>query len=358
MKSIHIAHSLLLLLLVGALHTQAQQVRISPGLQVVASGSPQLVFQDLGLINDGHFKAANSMVIFTGSLGTLPVSIGGGSSTSFHQLHINQRSGDVQLGNNIRVTGSIHLNNGNLLLNHYTLDLGNSGIIIGERNVSRIMGKSGGAITTTAFLQSPNNVNPGNIGVSITSAANLGKTVITRGFTSPLQGTGASTTYRYFDIVPAFNKNLDATLQFHYLDAELSGNENELTLFTTDGLNWKLSGKDNSNTSGNWLIKGRLGQLNRYTLAGSKAGALHAAKTVQLYPNPVRDKFTVILPATQQQEVVLLLMNQSGQVIERRKVNCREGIYTMEWNMDRYAAGNYHLSFEGLHTRAIKIIKE
>lgn len=356
MRPIQIGYGLLLLLVCGALCAGAQQVQVSQGLHVVASGSPQLVFHNLGFSNNGHFKAANSTVIFTDSTNALPVAIGGASKTSFYQLAVQQ---DVQLTNNIQVTGHISLHKGNLQLDRYTLDLGSSGNIIGESNGSRIMGKPGGTVTRTAYLQSPKGVNPGNIGVSITSTANLGATVITRGHESPLQTTGAAATARYFDIAPAFNQNLDATLQFHYLDAELSGNEEELTLFSTDGYGWKVSGKDNSNISYNWLTKNRLGQLHRYTLAGSKlSGSKTGAKTIQVYPNPARDKFTVTLPVSSRQEVVLLLVDQSGQVVERRKVVCNAGMNTIEWNVQRYAAGNYHLAFEGLDVNTVKIIKE
>lgn len=355
MRPIQIFYSLLLLLLCGALCGGAQEVKVSAGLHVVASGSPQLVFHNLGLNNNGCFKAAGSAVVFTDSTSSLPVVIGGSSKTSFHQLAIHQ---DVQLANNIQVTGNIFLNKGNLQLDRYTLDLGSSGNIIGESNKSRIMGKPGGTVIRTAFLQAPDRINPGNIGVSITSAANLGTTVITRGHESPLQTTGTATTARYFDIAPAFNQNLDASLQFHYLDAELSGNEAELTLFSSDGYGWKVSGKDNSNASCNWLTKSRLGQLHRFTLAGSKQPGLKASNTIQAYPNPVHDKLTVVLPVSSKQEVVLLLVDQLGQVIERRKVVCSTGSNVIEWNVQRYAAGNYHLAFEGIDAGAVKIIKE
>lgn len=357
MKLTQLLYGLLPLLACSVFNTYAQQVRVSPGLQVIADGSPQLVFQNMGFNNNGYFKAANSTVVFTDSTSSLPVSIGGSSKTSFHQLAINQ---DVQLASNIQVTGNVFLNRGNLQLDRYTLDLGHSGNIIGERNESRVMGRPGGTVTRTALLQSPNGVNPGNIGVTITSRANLGATVITRGHESPLQAAGTAAAARYFDIAPAFNQNLDATLQFHYLDAELSGNEEELTLFSTDGYTWKVSGKDNSNVSGNWLMKNRLGQLHRYTLAGSKLQGWKetSSKTVQVYPNPVRDKFTVVLPVSRKQEVVLLLLDQSGQVVERRKVVCSTGMNTIEWNMLRYTAGNYHLAFEGMDAHAVKIIKE
>lgn len=350
MKPIHTLGSLLLLLLGTTAYIQAQQVSISPGLYVTATGAPHLVFRSLGLTNNGNFKAAASTVTFTDSNSTRPVLINGSSNTSFYQLAINQ---DVQLEHNIAVTGNLYLNRGNLQLDHYTLDLAHSGNIIGERNTSRIIGKQGGAITRTAFLQAPQNANPGNIGISITSAANLGETVITRGHELLVQGSGTATTNRYFDIAPAFNKNLNASLQFHYLDAELTGNESELTLFATEGYTWKSAGKDNSNPAGNWLIKNKLDQLHRYTLAGPPPSA-----AMQVYPNPVRDKFTLSLPATASGQLELNLLDQAGKIVERKKITTREGVNTIEWNISRHPAGNYNVVLKGTQTGTVKIIKE
>lgn len=358
MKPISILSAQCLLLLGMVLHTQAQQVYISPGLYVIAADAPQLVFSNTGLSNHGNFTAANSTVTFTGSANTRPVLINGDRLTTFHQLVIRR---DVQLGQAIGVTGHLYLQQGNLQLEHYSLDLGHSGTIMGERNESRITGRPGSMVTRTATLHAPRNTNPGNIGVAITSEANLGKTVITRGHASPLPGTTATAVNRYFDIAPAFNNNLNATLQFHYFDAELSGNENELTLFAGDNQGWKRIGKDNSNTAVNWLTKNNLEQLHRYTLAGSRVKGTResASETVQVYPNPVKDRFTVRLPASSQQAIALLLLNSAGQVIERKKVNT--GLYsnTVEWNISHYPAGSYQLMIEGgIQANAIKIMKE
>ncbi len=350
MKPIHHFGSLLLLFLGSATPIQAQQVTISPGLYVTATGAPNLVFRNLGLTNNGYFKAAASTVTFTDSTNTKPVLINGSSHTSFYQLAINQ---EVQLQHNIAVTGNLYLNSGNLRLDHYTLDLAHSGNIIGERNGSRIMGSQGGAITRTASLQAPQQVNPGNIGVSITSTANLGETVITRGHESLVQGSATASTNRYFDIAPTFNTNLNASLQFHYLDAELTGNENELTLFATEGVGWKPAGKDISNPSGNWLIKNKLDQLHRYTLAGNPGPA-----TIQVYPNPVRDRFTLTLSARGNEQLELSLLDQAGKIIERKKITTRTGVNNMDWNISRLAAGNYHLVLKGAQTSTVKIIKE
>jgi hypothetical protein len=335
----------------------AQQLHISPGLHVVAQGAPQLIFQDLGLINNGYFTAASSTVIFTDSFSRQPVFIGGSSVTGFHELYINKRYEDVRLNNNIQVTGSIHLNSGNLQLNRYGLDLGSTGTIIGERNNARITGSEGSQVKRKMVLDAPQGVDPGNIGVSITSNARMGETTIIRGQVSPLYTPGASVADRYFDITPANNTGLDASLQFHYLDAEVKGNENELALFSRHnyGNTWKANGGDNSNTQYNRVVTSHLSQLHRYTLATRKDVAV---KKLQVYPNPIRDRFWVTLPACLQKEITITLFNESGQLLEKRKIARQAGGATIEWNMNRYVAGTYHLAFEGASTNTIKLIKE
>ncbi|WP_315822246.1 hypothetical protein [Paraflavitalea speifideaquila] len=310
MKPIFVSYGLILLLLGNTPNAEAQkQVYLSPGLYLIALDAPRLVFQNLDLNNNGHFTADNSTVIFTDHLNQRPALINGNSKTAFHHLTINQ---PIQLAHDIQVTGNLLLNQGNLQLDHYTLDLDSSGNIIGERNESHIIGRSGSSITRTAVLQAPQQVNPGNIGVSITSPANLGLTRIIRGHNTPVPTSSSAATNRTFDIQPANNKNLQATLQFHYLDAELSGNENELTLFTGDGYNWKAAGKDKSNAAANWLIKNKLDQLHRYTLAGNGFAKM------QVYPNPVKNRFTLTWQSTARQEIVLLLTDASGKIMERK----------------------------------------
>jgi len=80
------------------------------------------------------------------------------------------------------------LNSGNLELNNHTIDLGATGHIAEERNEARITGISGGIIKATVLLNAPRSVNPGNIGVEITSAANLGLTPLQEGMCPKKRG--------------------------------------------------------------------------------------------------------------------------------------------------------------------------
>lgn len=93
-----------------------------------------------------------------------------------------------------------------------------------------------GTLTATRALNAPAAQNVGGLGATITSAANLGTVVVTRMATRQ-SGNGTLGIARAYDIAPAVNTGLDATLTFAYNEAELSGlDEATLVLYrSTDG---------------------------------------------------------------------------------------------------------------------------
>lgn len=125
------------------------------------------------------------------------------------------------------------------------LNAGSSNVLLGttgylvESNGAVVKGTTG-TISAARTLTSPVGVNVAGLGATITSEANLGATIISRGFTAfTINGSGSIK--RYYNISPANNSNLNATLTFHYDDSELNGlNESLLSLFrsTNAGTNW------------------------------------------------------------------------------------------------------------------------
>ena len=222
-----------LLLALFGLAGWAQGLQLTPGIHWVVNGPSQLILHNASLINDGSFFADSGTVVFTSDTGSGGAIIGGANPVSFHDLRIGKAANDLQLNNDAFVAGRIMLDSGNLQLNGYLLDLGASGSIIGERNEARITGVHGGTVRITALLHGPHAVNPGNIGVEITSDADLGSTVITRGHFQLTNSSGETSIQRWFDITPETNTNLHASLRLFYLDEELAGkNKNALALFS------------------------------------------------------------------------------------------------------------------------------
>jgi hypothetical protein len=147
-------------------------------------------------------------------------------------------------------------------------------VIQNESDSARVTGPTGGEVLATANLNSPTQVNPGGLGLFITTTQNLENVTIHRGH-KPQQSSpgGPAGIQRYYELVPPNNGALNATLAFKYLDAELNGlTENSLSLFESDDrVNWKNQGFEIRNTTANFIQKNSIGTLGRFTLFNAAA---------------------------------------------------------------------------------------
>ncbi len=182
-----------------------------------------------GTVNGG--SQSNLVISGNGPQATIPAVTNG-----LNSLTIN-RSNGAKLSGNLTVASNITLTSGDLDLNGKTITLGSTGTLM--ETGGRLKGSTG-TITTTRTLNAPSGQNIGGLGVSITSSQNLGTTVITRGHTRRGNGTNLGIE-RYYDISPANNSGLNATVVFKYNALELAGlSEDRLTMFksTDGGNNW------------------------------------------------------------------------------------------------------------------------
>lgn len=348
------------LLIIVPFFVRAQGLYVSPGAHWVASGRVNVVLNDGSLVNSGDFDPGNSSVLFTGST-QKSAFIGGDSRTTFYNLVVDMRGRDVQLQNDISVTNNLAMRDGNVQLNTHTVDLGRTGYILDERNTARIAGV--GKITATANLNAPHAVNPGNIGVEITSPALMGNTQIIRAHGQQRGPDGQLSIYRYFDIQPESNQHLGATLRFFYLDAELAGQDKRsLALFTSGRDNrWALSGKDRNDLQNNWIAKTGIEELHRFTAAipvAREKMATNLVSNVNVYPNPARDQFRVSFFTPEERDALLRLYDQNGYLLEEKQVHCLAGKNTVTWNISSYAAASYQLVSPDLHLAGYKVIKQ
>ena len=238
------------------------------GGNVKVVGNTDLVLKNTQFTNDGTFSAGAGTFHITGDGTDAQSAIGGSSTTTFYNLKINKSSNGSQLNQQIQVDNELQMITGNLDLNNNDLQLGSSnGLITGESTSSYIHGSSGGEVIKTIDLNAPNDENPGNIGVSITSTANLGSTTIYRGHVVQ-DVNGETSIERYYDIVPTNNTGLDATLQFYYLDHELNGiNEGSLAPFEHDGVEWTEYLANDANQTTNFVEAIGIDALYFWTLA-------------------------------------------------------------------------------------------
>lgn len=216
-------------------------------------------FQNTGTISlsqEGRFGYNGTTAQVTDAM--LPATVNG--------LYVSNSAG-VTLSSPLTVNGQLIINNGNLLLNGNTVTLGTDALLT-ENPGSTVTGSTG-KIVTTRVLNAPNDVNVGGLGVGITSSANLGSTLVER-MHSTAMGNGNSGINRIYNISPANNTGLNATLKLYYDESELNSiPEANLRAFrSTTGLNnsWNFTG-GTPNTSGNYVQLTGVNEFSYWTLA-------------------------------------------------------------------------------------------
>lgn len=158
-------------------------------------------------------------------------------------------------------------------LNGTTVDLGGTGSTasVAESGNARF---ANGQLTAIRDLNAPSQENPANLGVEISSGENLGATEITRGHTVQQAPNNNESIERFYDIAPANNNGLGATLTIIYHDAELNGlSESALEFFrsTDGGRTWSEEGQDSRDTNANTVTLSNVDALSRWTLGSENS---------------------------------------------------------------------------------------
>ena len=185
----------------------------------------------------------------------------------FYDLKLNKTGGaSVTLNSDVLIENNIDMTGGVLDLNGYTVSL--FGLVMNEDFNNYIMGASG-KIEVITNLNNPAAVNPGNLGIEITSGQNLGQVVVRRSHQIQTAANGNQSIQRYFDINPANNSGLDATLRMYYFDHELNGlSENGLGLYRSEdnGSTWEWYGFDILNAAENYVELNNIDAFSRWTI--------------------------------------------------------------------------------------------
>jgi hypothetical protein len=248
--------------------TLSAQLTITPGTQFSVSGDARLTLQNTDLVNNGNLQfATNSTVLFTGNASS---SIGGSQPLRFFTMEIAKNGGQsVVLQKKIAAISEVTFITGFLNLNGFDLDLESTGDLVQERGDSRIIGPNGGIVMISANLNAPVNSNPGDLGVLITSPQNLGNVTIKRGHQSQNGNGITSSIFRYYDISPANNSNLNATLRLNYFDEELNSlNENSLVFFKSENTtDWSTQSFTSRDAIANFVEKNGINSFSRWTLS-------------------------------------------------------------------------------------------
>jgi Secretion system C-terminal sorting domain len=355
----------------------AQGIHIGTGSRMVITGSPTIVINNGGLINDGTFTAGGSTVMLTGTAGPAISGVGGAGTLAFNTLSINKTSGDVQLNRDITLNGQLIMNGGNFQLNRHTIDLGFNGLIVNESELSHIAGIGAGRVQVKANLESNSPVffDPGGVGLALISDKDGTFSLVRQNTQEPLPGGGKSILRNYSIIGPA-GAHLKYNLK--YLNAELNGNaEQSLVIYSTDRFGDALTGAGRKSidtiqnvisldtilfghiTAGPGAVTGS-SAIRNTTQANAAAFPADGndAGIAKAYPNPAHNLVTIELVGTKQGLMVINLYDQSGHLMDQKRINAITGKNTFMWDLGKFPAGVYLVAPEGMGTPNVKIIKD
>lgn len=245
-------------------HNLPAQLSIGPGTSIKSDNNSFIVLNDLGIAHNA--TVVEPVIKFTGNAN---VTISGSGSPLFNKLELaKSNNAQVMLLNGLQVAQSISFNGGLLNLGTNNINLQNGAQLLNESENSRISSTSVGLVIINAVLNAPAAATPGNLGIAITSASNLGNVQIARGHkTFPINGSNSIT--RYYTITPSNNQQLNATLRFYYRDAELNGRpEDILGFWTSDngGSSFQPMLYSGRSTGLNYVEKSGLDHLSMVTL--------------------------------------------------------------------------------------------
>ncbi|MEP6747452.1 MAG: T9SS type A sorting domain-containing protein [Bacteroidota bacterium] len=246
------------------------QLVIQKGITVSCTGNALVTLKDIDLVVSGGLSQApgTAHFLFTGSGNNV---IGGTNQPQFDIFEITKTgTAGIALQQGINISGAVQFTSGLIDLNSNTILLQPGALLSNEKENSRITGSNGGYIQATAVLNSPVAANPGNLGAIISSSQILGSTIVRRGHISQTNAAGGgSSLLRYYDISPAGNTALNASLQFNYFDAELNGiDENNLVLWKSAGdVNWVNTGYSARSAVDNYVTQTGIADFSRFTLS-------------------------------------------------------------------------------------------
>jgi len=316
---------------------------INQSADIVVNGAASIVIDGNGnWTNNGTVDAGTGTVHFVGNANQ---TIQGSSTTGFYNLTINKSAGDALVAVNTGVSNNLTMTSGDLDLQNSTVSLGGSGTIVSETEANRI--KVGtpasdiGTITSTQTVNNVSNFDPANLGVEITTTANLNTITIVRGhliqtgsFNSG--GTATSGVERYYEIPGIGQLDAGESLVLHYWDAELNG----LTEAQLEGYHWVTEGSSSS-----WwtpLDGTENTSSNEFTTAANPYDSYFTTST--WYGFTWSDKFTLGSSTTPLPVVLTNLntkCNDNGAEIEwTTKSEINNDYFTIEKSIDGYSFKN------------------
>lgn len=336
-------------LIAGLTSFSQNNLFVSSGATLSMTGNAQLTLQNSSFTNNGNFSAGTGTVSFTG---TTQQTISGSASTTFYNLAVGN-TGNVLLQQKITVANQIQMSSGLLNMQGNDITLAATASLTGESETSRITGGAGGFISITIpAVNAGANLNPGNIGMVINPASNMGSVTFKRGHDAQtITPAGRPSVNRYFDIIPTTNTGLNASFTFNYFDGELNGRtEAQLSYWTSpDNTNWTAAGYSTRSSASNFVqLTGINSFVKRWTLTDQQFATgvfdwMNENKGVKLWPNPAAQTNTVYLQLKLNKPIngTMMVVDVSGKTAMVQKVSLVSGANTLPVNISKLSNGIY-----------------
>lgn len=264
---------------VGSVSTSVcQNLTIQLGASVTVDPTNDLsVYGDF--TNDGVASLGTGTIRFRGSSTQV---VDGSTISEFGSVTIDNNvtpNPAVELNNDIMISGTLTFVEGKLHLNGSDIDLNGTGQLSGENNNHRAYGLTGEIKTVITLAASTNYANIAGLGVGINTGTTApGVTNIERGHFQYTHLGSYQSIRRYFNVTPATNAALDATLRLYYFDDEMDVTvgpppvkANLLPWRSIDnGLTWQgqfLPANLTNDIVNNWVELSGIPAFSRWTLS-------------------------------------------------------------------------------------------
>lgn len=260
----------------------------------------------------------------------------------------------IVLDHDITVNGELSVNDGSINTAGYTIYLA-SGATISEDDSCTVLG----TVHTSRTVTQNTTADFGGIGLEVTPTGNsMGTCPVNRITGQSVTLSTGSSIKRYFQLSPATNTSLNATVVFNYDVTELNGiaGDNLALFVSSDGTIWTEADCQTDTTLHQVTANG-LNTINYLTLGRSDNSAITNSSVVPVrfqvranYPNPFNPMTTIPFCLPSSGTFHLEIYNLEGQsVVAEEKRFDNAGDYSFNVNAANWASGIYfyRLTFNG-----------
>lgn len=348
---------------------------IQSGATISTSNNAVIVFNDCNLDNaSNNVSFSNSLLTENGNINT---NIGGTGMLDFKQITINKPGATLKMVGDLTIQDKLIFQTGFVDLNNHILNLAPLALLKNEKSTGRLIGDNGGFASINVLMNNPNLQNPGNLGLSVTSSADMGTVSILRGHKIQTQGGSPFSIKRNYAIESSNGENFNGLLRFAYFDDELAGiDESVLQIWSSiDAANWINEGYTAKDETQNYLESSNINSLSWFTMSNPTPGIksdpvfdyrvnkdLNKTKQIlfdaKAIPNPCIQNEPAWIELTASHEVkgIIQLINPMGEIVNTKPFQTKIGYEKFLLSTQDLIKGMYFVKVT-LNTGNVKNLK-